>query len=159
MLGFPKPKPKTKKMAMKDNTTIVHISSAGTIVNLDGPQHLNCLGEADIIEVEVDEASKAQHADNSPYVLDPGDKLLQVVRQNASHAPMAVEVDKGAEEVVDDGSLNKQRCRHDPHHGYGHCTLHLPVSGGHHHVTLAPLLLWCEGTAAGTKVVQGSSGG
>jgi len=42
---------------------------------LDGPEHLDGLCDADIIEVEVDEPSEAQNADGIPHLLDPWDEL------------------------------------------------------------------------------------
>jgi len=95
---------------------------------LDAPQHLHGFGEAHIVEVEVEETGKAQDAERVPDVLDERDELDQVVRQNASHSPMAMEVDKRAEEVVNESSLEKEGRRHDTQHGHGNKSLHFPVS-------------------------------
>lgn len=127
--------------------------------DLKRPQHLDGLGEAHIIEVEVDEASEAQYAEDGPQMLDPRDKFLQVVCQHTSHTPVSMKVDKSGEEVINEGTLNKQSWRHDAHHRYRHNSLHLPVRGGHHHVTRAAFLLWCEGPTASSKVIQSSHTG
>ena len=57
---------------------------------LKRPQHLDGLGEANVIKVEVDESCKAEDADGVPHVLNPGDKLHKVVCQNAFHAPASI---------------------------------------------------------------------
>jgi len=122
--------------------------------DLDGPEHLNGFGDSDVVEVEVDEAGEAQDADGVPDLLDPWDELDQVVCDHALHAPVPVEVDKGGEDVVHEGPLHKECRRHDAHHSNGYCPLNLPVGRGVHQVTRPSLLLWCEGTSPGPKVVE-----
>ena len=66
----------------------VNLWSISTRGPLERPQHLDGFGQSHVIEVEVDESSKAQNADDVPHILDPGNELDQVVCQHPSHAPV-----------------------------------------------------------------------
>lgn len=75
---------------------------------LKRPQHLDGLGEANVIKVEVDEPCKAEDADGVPHVLNPGDKLHQVVCQNAFHAPASINTSESTQEP-NEMSVNRNK--------------------------------------------------
>lgn len=55
---------------------------------LKRPQHLDGFAHAHVVEVEVDQTSKSHDGNHIPQLVDPWHKLLQVVCQHATNAPV-----------------------------------------------------------------------